>query len=85
MIIFIKEYRKIKNMSLRRLASTVHYSYNYLNQLENNIKHNPKLELFDKVGKALEVCPIRLLGGCYGGYCNPECPYYKSYYDIPKL
>ncbi|APM37313.1 helix-turn-helix domain-containing protein [Clostridium kluyveri] len=83
MMLFIKQYREDKNIDLRSLAIQANCSYSYLNQLENNIKKNPGLDILVRVGYALQVCPIRLLGGCYGGYCNPKCYYYKSYYIIP--
>ncbi|MFL0198461.1 helix-turn-helix domain-containing protein [Clostridium sp. WILCCON 0269] len=82
MILFIKEYRLNKDITLRNLATLANCSHNYLSELENNKKRNPSLDVMNRLGRTLKICPIRLFGGCYGGYCNSKCYYYKSYYTL---
>ena len=56
MIIFnIKEIRESRNISIRKLALLTNISKTYLNDLENNKRANPTLDVLFKVSNALEV------------------------------
>lgn len=80
MILLIKKYRINRNMSVRNLAFLAHCSHNYITELENNKKRNPSLDIIDNIGRAFDICPIRLFGGCYRHLCNPGCYYYDEKY-----
>lgn len=80
MILLIKKYRLEKKMTLRYLATKAECSNCYLNQLENNKKKNPRIKLIEKIGHALQICPIKLLGGCLNHLCTPNCYYFKDKY-----
>lgn len=85
MILLIKKYRLNKNINLRELASLSDCSYSYLDQLENNKKNNPRLDVVERIGHALEICPKILIGGCYENYCNPTCSYYSYFEEYSSL
>lgn len=81
MILLIKRYRTIKNLSVRELAFLAECSHSYITELENNKKKNPNLDIIDRVGDALDICPIKLFGGCYGNICSSKCYYYNGRYE----
>jgi transcriptional regulator with XRE-family HTH domain len=88
MILLIREYRLEKNLTVRKLASLAECSHSYITELENNKKKNPDLDVLDRIGHALNICPIRLFGGCKHAVCTPGCFYYhnkynKYYYKLP--
>lgn len=80
MILLIKKYRINKNITLKSLATLSECSYSYLNELENNKKKNPGIDIIERVGHALEICPISLMGGCRKTICTPGCYYYTNQY-----
>jgi transcriptional regulator with XRE-family HTH domain len=78
MILLIKKYRVSRKMSVRNLAFLAHCSHSYITELENYKKKNPDLDIIDNIGHALNMCPIRLFGGCHGHLCYPRCYYYSK-------
>ncbi|MBV4423603.1 helix-turn-helix domain-containing protein [Clostridium tyrobutyricum] len=82
MILLIKKYRLERHLTVRSLASLVECSHSYITELENNKKRNPNLDIIDRVGNVLHICPIRLFGGCYDNICTPRCYYYGNKYNI---
>lgn len=56
MIIFnIRKIRENRNISIRKLALLTNISKTYLNDLENNKRANPTLDILFKISNALEV------------------------------
>lgn len=56
MIVFrIKEVRKQKNISLKRLSRETNISRSYLFDLENNRKTNPSMQLLFNIATVLDV------------------------------
>ncbi|MBW9157217.1 helix-turn-helix domain-containing protein [Clostridium tagluense] len=59
----IKEIRKLKGLSGLELANKIGVSQSYLSDLENQ-KYKIKLSRLLEIGKALEVCPYKLVDIC---------------------
>ena len=59
----IRKYRKYRRMTQKDLAIKSNLSQSYLSMLENN-KHykSPTLTVIESISKALQVCPVLLLG-----------------------
>lgn len=51
----IAEIRKIKGITLSKLAKDAGISKGYLSNIENGIKENPSTELLEKIARALDV------------------------------
>lgn len=51
----IRRYRKQKRMTLSDLASTTGISKSYLSYIERGIKHNPSIDVLEKITEALEI------------------------------
>lgn len=79
MIILLREYREKKNLTLKRLSILSGINDAYLSRIENG-KQLPSLNVIERVGHALNICPIMLLGGCSIGFCTDNCVYYKDKY-----
>lgn len=56
----IKKYRKLKNITQKKLAFRIGISQNFLSEIENE-KYDIKLSLLFKIGGALEECPKDLI------------------------
>lgn len=54
-IFAIKQIREKKNYSIRTLSEKTELSHTYINDLENNKKLNPTLDILVKIANALEV------------------------------
>lgn len=88
MILLIKHYRLEKNLTQEHLARLAYCSSGYISDLENNKRNNVSLNIIDRIGHALHICPIRLFGGCRHTICTPWCFYYQNkynryYYKLP--
>ena len=57
----IKKYRKLKRYSQLRLAEEVGTSVATISRLENDLGKKPRLDLIEKIGEVLEVCPFDLM------------------------
>lgn len=75
----IKKYRKLRGYTQLRLAEEVGTSATTISRIEND-KESPKLNVIEKIGEALEVCPFDLMtcdcikkkkNGCKE--CNKKC------------
>ena len=54
-IFAIKQIREKKGYSIRTLSEKTELSYTYINDLENNKKINPTLDILIKIANALDV------------------------------
>ena len=61
----IKEFRKIKGITVAELANRIGISQSYLSDLENQ-KYDIKFSLILGIGRILEVCPYKLSNICIG-------------------
>lgn len=85
LILNIKKYRKYREFTLKGLSDIADCSYGYLSDLEREEKLNPSLEIIDRIGHALHICPKKLIAGCNKHHCSPNCYYYESNYnEFPK-
>ncbi|MBO3318856.1 MAG: helix-turn-helix transcriptional regulator [Clostridium perfringens] len=57
----IKKYRKLKRYSQLRLAEEVGTSVATISRLENDLGKKTRLDLIEKIGEVLEVCPFDLM------------------------
>ncbi|KQC91304.1 hypothetical protein AM596_15345 [Clostridium perfringens CP4] len=57
----IKMYRKIRRYSQLRLAEKVGTSVSTISRLENDREKAPKLDVIEKIGDVLDVCPFDLM------------------------
>lgn len=76
----IKMYRKMKRYSQLKLAEEVGTSAATISRLENDLEKSPKLDVIERIGDVLEVCPFDLMtchcvhkkkNGCM--YCGKKC------------
>lgn len=76
----IKMYRKMKNYSQSKLAEEVGTSITKISRLENDREKFPRLDVVEKIGDVLEVCPFDLMtcdciykkkNGCM--HCGKKC------------
>lgn len=59
----IKEYRKLKNMSLSELAEKAGVAKSYLSSIERNIQSNPSIHFLEKIASVLDISVHLLLHG----------------------
>ncbi|MBO3356140.1 helix-turn-helix domain-containing protein [Clostridium perfringens] len=57
----IKMYRKIRRYSQLRLAEEIGTSAATISRLENDREKAPKLDVIEKIGDVLDVCPFDLM------------------------
>ncbi len=80
----IKKYRKLKGYTQLRLAEEVGTSVATISRIENDREKSPKLDVIEKIGDALAVCPFDLMtcdcidkrrNGCKdcGKKCERKC------------
>ena len=76
----IKMYRKMKHYSQSKLAEEVGTSITKISRLENDREKFPRLDVVEKIGDVLEVCPFDLMtcdciykkkNGCI--HCGKKC------------
>jgi transcriptional regulator with XRE-family HTH domain len=77
----MRTYRERKNITLKDLSKLVNLTPSYLSKIENN-KREPSLRTLKRISRVLDVCFIRLIGGCYNTFCGEGCIYYKDRYDM---
>lgn len=72
-VLFIKEYREIKNLTQQELAALAKVKQSYISQLENNHPYakSPTLRVLFRIAKALETCPHLLVK--YDWNCKENC------------
>lgn len=59
----IKEYRKLKNLSLSELAEKAGVAKSYLSSIERNIQSNPSIHFLEKIASVLDISVQSLLHG----------------------
>ncbi|EOU2125485.1 XRE family transcriptional regulator [Clostridium perfringens] len=57
----IKSYRKLKGYSQLRLAEEIGTSAATISRLENDREKAPRLDVIERIGDVLEVCPFDLM------------------------
>lgn len=84
----IRRIRRIRRTTQKELCQKVGISQSYLSQIENGTYTNkkPTLNLIEDIAKALEVCPISLIGyNCDRCNINKEKARCESFFLDDKL
>lgn len=62
----LKEYREMKHLSQKQLATKLRVGQGYISKLENG-KESPTVRMLYRIANALEICPHMLLSSTM--YC----------------
>lgn len=57
----IKKYRKLKGYSQLELAEKIGTSSATISRIENDKEKSPKLDVVERIGNALDICPFDLM------------------------